>query len=445
MIDIVIFIFVIALIVLLTAKYNVHAFITLVFVSIIFGIIYCLYTTYRLIPELIVASITLGFGKTVARIGIIVVIGTILSVILEKTGAATRIAIAVLKVVGRENLHIAMNLTGYITGIPIFCDSGFVILSPIARALSKLSKASAVAVALALASGLYTTHALVPPTPGPLIAAELLNANMAKVICLGLPVSLFSSLVGFWLSVKLAPRISIVEKSFPEELPDVEDLPPLIPSLLPLVTPIVLLILGTYSTVLPSSITNLGIALSFLGSPLIAFTLALIMTIPLIKNMSIAEINDMINRGIKIAAAIIVITGAGGALGNIMEDSGIGYMLGSRLASLGLTGPLSLLMLFAIAAVLKIAQGSTTVALVTTPAIVSSMIPLLHVKPFLAVLAIAAGSMVVSHVNDSYFWIVVGLTGMDVRSGYKSLTLITLVQGLVSIALIILMSEVLAY
>ena len=424
-------IIVIFLIVIATTKFKIHPFLSLILAALIMGFI------SGMDANLIIQKLTAGFGGTLSSIGVIIAFGTIIGVYLEKSGGAMQIAQSVLKLIGERHSALAMNLTGFIVSIPVFCDSGFVILSRLNKALSKKTGIPLIVFAISLAAGLYATHVFVPPTPGPLAAAAALKADLGLVIALGLLVAFPVSLAGYiwarYISKKLDHSVSSDEIR-PEETP--KSLPGIGVSLAPILIPIILIALKSIADY-PTHPFGAGISydlLIFIGNPLTALLIGVLLSFILKDNKD--SHFDWTLSGLKEAGVIILITGAGGAFGSVLRAGGIGEVIGSALSNM----QVGILLPFVLAAVLKSAQGSSTVAIITTAAIVAPLLEFLglesEISKALTVLAIGAGAMTVSHLNDSYFWVVAQFSDMDTSTALKSQTLATLFQGLTGIIII---------
>ena len=422
---------VIFLIIIATTRFNLHPFLSLIFSALIMGFI------SGMDANLIIQKLTAGFGSTLSSIGVIIAFGTIIGVYLEKSGGAKQIAHSILKIIGEKHSALAMNITGYIVSIPVFCDSGFVILSRLNKALSKKTGVSLIVFAISLAAGLYATHVFVPPTPGPLAAAAALRANLGFIIILGLLVAFPVSLSGYvwakYIGKKLDHSVSKEEVTIegkPINLPRV-DL-----ALAPIIIPILLIALKSIADY-PTHPFGIGLTYElfiFIGNPLTALLIGVLLAF-MLKNNKDSHF-DWTLSGLKEAGIIILITGAGGAFGSVLRAGGIGEVIGSALSNL----QAGILLPFVLAAVLKSAQGSSTVAIITTSAIVAPLMQSLgldsEISKALTVLAIGAGSMTVSHLNDSYFWVVAQFSDMDTSTALKSLTFATLFQGLTGIIII---------
>ncbi len=396
--------------------------------------------------------ISKGFGDTLTSIGIVIVAGTIIGTILEKSGAAIKMAEVILKLVGDKRPTIAMSIIGYIVSIPVFCDSGFVILSSLNKTLAKKTKTSLVAMSIALSTGLYATHTLVPPTPGPIAAAANLKLdNLLLVIVIGMLVAIPAVITGNIFANKVASKYKSDEntvkdsRTYEEEVAKYGKLPTAWKAFSPIVMPIVFMALGSIAK-FPGNPFGEGAFKSFLvflGTPVNALILGVAFAFLLLPKFNEETLNGWIGEGLKSAAIILIITGAGGSLGGVIKATPIGTYIGESLQTLNV----GIFLPFIIAAALKTAQGSSTVALVTTSAIVFPLLPSMglatDIGKVLVVMAIGAGAMTVSHANDSYFWVVSQFGGMDVKTAYKAQTVATLLQGIVTILTVFILSLVL--
>lgn len=427
-------------IVLATAKFKVHPFIALIIAA--YGVAFA---SGMEVLE-IGATIRSGFGGILTYIGIVIILGTIIGKILEKSGAAIVMADTVLKIVGEKRPGLAMSIIGYIVSIPVFCDSGFVILNSLKKSLVKKSKASGVMMSVALATGLYATHTLVPPTPGPIAAAGNLGLEdqLGLVILVGIGISIVTMLAGYFYAKFAGKRLKSKEDTEALEM-DYEvikqsygKLPGTFKAFAPILIPIILITLGSIANfpTHPFGEAGLFTVFAFLGKPINALMIGFFFALALLPKFDKSTLTGWIGDGLNDAAQIIMITGAGGAFGTILKATPIGDYLGSSLSTLSI----GILVPFIIAAALKTAQGSSTVALVTTSALIAPLLPALGLATVLGkvltVMAIGAGAMTVSHANDSFFWVVTEFSGMDVKTGYRAQTLATLVQGLVTIVLV---------
>jgi GntP family gluconate:H+ symporter len=419
-------------IIVATTRLNLHPFLALLVAAFGYGV-FC----GRMSLEQVVQSVNAGFGGTIGYIGIVILAGAVIGTFLEKSGGAYALAESTLKMVGRKNVPLAMGIIGYIVSIPVFCDSAFVILSPLGRALSRKAKISLAASAVALSLGLYSTHTMVPPTPGPIAAAGLVGADLGLVILWGALVSIVALAAGWLFSIKIAARIHIdPEDGFTES--DVEtnvnDAPSALKSMIPILLPIILIVLKSIGDLKSQPFGESSIAdiVDFIGQPVVALLIGVFFAFLLPKKLDtrMLSASGWVGQAVIAAATIIIITGCGGAFGKVLQNSGISDVVGGYL---GRGAGLSIWLPFILAAAIKTAQGSSTVAIITTAGIIAPLLGTLGLETptakALVVVAIGAGSMVVSHANDSYFWVVTGLSGMTVKQGYKLQTLGTLIEG----------------
>jgi GntP family gluconate:H+ symporter len=383
-----------------------------------------------------------GFGSLLTYIGIVITLGTIIGVILEKSGAAVSMANFIISKIGRKHPEIALGLVGWVVSIPVFCDSGFVILSPLKKSIAKAAKSSMITMTVVLSVGLYASHTLIPPTPGPIAAAANLGIDntLGMVIIMGVIVSLFALAAGYFWAKFIGSKIddSVLELEVDEKLIEENygQIPSFMTAFLPIFIPILLIALGTIAN-LPSKPFGTGTfaeIILFTGKPTTSLFIGVLVCIPLIKNIKDQNFNQITAAGLKVAAPILLITAAGGSFGAAIKATPIVNYIGDNLQTLSL----GLMVPFLIAAALKTAQGSSTTSLVVTSGIVASLLPGLGLDSemgrVLTVMAIGAGAMTVSHSNDSYFWVVAETSGFDTATAYKTHTVASLCMGLASIA-----------
>jgi GntP family gluconate:H+ symporter len=426
----------IVLMVLMISKLKVHPFAALFTVALLMGL------ASGLSMMETVDTIAAGFGNTCRGIGIVILFGTIIGAMLEQSGAALTMADCVLKVVGPKRPALAMSVIGWIVSIPVFCDSGFVILSSLSKSLAKRSGVKMATMAIALSTGLYATHTLVPPTPGPIAAAETLRADLASVIWWGMVVTIPAALAGYFYAVTVGSKLEVENTeglTFEQLKAKYSRLPSPMKAFAPIIVPLILI--GISSVVkFPNVAAIIGKESvlyrfsNFIGQPMIALFVGVILCLFLAPKITEEVTSGWIGGGIKDGATIIMITAAGGSLGAIITATKVGTYIGATLAGyrLGIFLP------FIISAALKTAQGSSTVALTTTATIIYPLLESLGlaspIGAVLATLAIGCGSMVVSHANDSYFWVVTQFSNMKVSTAYKAQTVATLIEGVVGVA-----------
>ena len=430
-------------IVISSAKFKLHPFLGLIIAALFVGI-----ASGMPLAD-VVTNINEGFGGLMTSIGIIIVAGTIIGTILERSGAAYRMAEVVLRIVGPKHPQLAMSLIGYVVSIPVFCDSGYIILSSLQKSLAKRAAVPLATMAVALSTGLFATHTLVPPTPGPIAAAGNIGATnyLGTIIVIGLLVAIPVTLVGYLWAVYAGRKVVVPADNEPaldyeEVIKSFGKMPSTFKSFLPIVLPIALIAIGSIATMTMSADSSLTTLLVFFGSPTIALLCGVAAAFLLLPEMSETTLNDWIADSLKDAAPILLVTGAGGAFGTVIKNTSISDTLQNMDFS-SLTGALFLLVPFLIAAALKTAQGSSTASLVITSSLVAPMLVTMGVEgavPLaLVVMALGAGAMTVSHVNDSFFWVVTQFSGMDVKDAYKTHTVATLLQGLTALIISMLL------
>ena len=434
-----------------TAKLKWHPFLVLILSAFLVALF------YQVPLNTVAKTISDGFGGILGYIGLVIVFGTIIGLILEKTGAAIVMAETVIKVLGPRFPTLTMSIVGAVVSVPVFCDSGYIILNSLKETLAERLHVSSVAMSIALATGLYATHTFVPPTPGPIAAAGNLGleSNLGLVIMVGVVVTAVAVLAGWWWSnrfLNVAPdnidALDAPAATLPENMKtrdDYSSMPSATMAFLPIIVPIVLICLSSVAN-FPSAPFGSGTLtdiLVFIGNPLTALLIGLFLSFLLINTeQKTQQISDSISQGLVVAAPILLITGAGGAFGAMLKVTPIGDYLGTTLSALGL----GIFMPFIVSAALKTAQGSTTVALVTTSAMVAPLLDQIGLDSELGrvfcVMAIGAGAMTISHANDSFFWIVSQFSRMSVAQAYKAHSMATGIQGVTSIVFIWLLTLV---
>ena len=457
---IVCFVIAIILMIVMISKLKVHPFLALMSISLVLAIVAGI--DLSKIP----AMIGVGFSGTFKSIGIVIIFGTIIGTVLEKTGAALKLADMVVKLVGQRRPELAMLIMGWVVGIPVFCDSGFVVLNSIREALYKKISASPVAMSVALSGGLYASHVFIPPTPGPIAAAGTLGlgGNLLLVIIMGTVVSVPVLVAVYFFSKSIAKSVTISDKeadatitaSYEELLKKFGTLPSGFLSLAPIIMPIIFMAVGSVVDVLAKQgmldkAALLPKIFLFLGNPIIALAIGVIFCVFLLaETKKMREFDHITNESLKIAGPILFITAAGGVLGNVITEAGFVNFIkenASTIKAIGIFFP------FIISAVLKTAQGSSTVAIITTASIMgafsadNSLMQTLgftsEISAALCVMAIASGAMCVSHANDSYFWVVTNFSKMTADQGYRTQTAMTFIMGVVGMISVYILSLVL--
>ena len=440
--------FVIAIVVMILAisKWKVHPFLSIMGVSLVLALV-------AGIPLGQVADVVgAGFSGTFSSIGIVIILGTLIGSIMEQTGAAFKLADLVVKLVGKKNPELAIELMGWVVSIPVFCDSGFVILDPIRKALVKKTGTSSVAMTVALSAGLYISHVFIPPTPGPIAAASTLGIgdNLLLVMGIGALVSVFPLAAGLIYAKYIGKKVKSADetvsadevvKTYEELVAEYGKLPGGFNALSPIIVPIILMALGSIASMAKWTGFLFDIC-NFLGKPVIALavgTLCGIYQLASAKKMNIFY--NLTNDTLKTAGPILFVTAAGGVLGKVIASSSLVAFITENATILGSIG---IFFPFILAAILKTAQGSSTVAITTTAGIVAPLMATMGLDtPALAaltVMAIGAGAMTVSHANDSYFWVITNFGKMTPDQGYKTQTVMTLILGIASMVGIFILS-----
>ena len=417
-------------IIILTSRLKLKAFIALFLVS--------LFLAFTTLPaNTIVSTIKEGFGNTMASIGFLIILGAIIGITLDKTGGTLSIARYILSKTGENRSAPALGITGFITGLPIFCDSGFIILSGLAKSFSVKSKLAMPFMSTVLACSLYSVHCLIPPHPGALAAAGLLKVNIGHLIVIGTIFAVPGALAAYfwskWMTKgKNYPPAKEIE--IDTQLTH-DNLPSAFLSFLPIVVPLLLITFRSLFSLIDKGGQNLiSKIFYFPGEPIFALSIGVVLAMFLIKDKTIASMNSFFSEAIEKAGPILIVTAAGGMFGMVIKETGTGDAMGKLLAgtSIGLVVP------FLIAAVMKTAQGSSTVAIITTASFVAPMISMLGLDSewgrLFAMLSMGAGSMIVSHANDSYFWVVSNFSDIEPDTTLKVYSSSTLVMGLVVFA-----------
>ena len=448
-----VFVAVIALMIFSISKLKIHPFLSILGCALLLALIMGI--PLRSIADVIGK----GFSTIFASIGLVIILGTLIGLVLERSGAALTLAESVLRLLGKRHPQLAIMLIGWIVSIPVFCDSGFVIVNPIRKWMSRKSGVSSVTMTVALAAGLYVAHVFIPPTPGPVAAAGLvgLGDNLMLVILVGAALSIFPLAAAYIFANRVGKK---VHSSDEEEDVDIQEVvgdskkrPSTLLSILPIILPIVFMGAGSLVSVLKLEGTVADIFF-FLGKPVIALAVGVVCSLPLLryiaeekKEKSSQSLYGITENALRTAGPIVFITAAGAVLGQVIYDAGFVELIK---ANANVFSTLGILFPFIIAAILKTAQGSSTVAMTTTAGIMglfsssdSLMAALGMTTPLsaaLVVMAIGAGAMTVSHANDSYFWVVTRLGGLSVKDGYKTQTRATLIMGITSAIVLYLAS-----
>ncbi len=420
-----------ALLLFLCIKVKVNAFISLLSTALVMGMLAGMSGAET------IDAITSGFAKTIQSIGIVIIFGIMLGNLLDAAKGTNRMAFDTVRLVGQKRAGLAMAITGYMVSIPVFSDAAFVILTPLVKAIHKKTKIPLAILAVSLSAGLLATHVYVPPTPGPLAAAGLLGIDIGRAILYGAFGAFFMTLAG-WIFAELyfrnKPESFYTFREDYEEnvkddisLDDV-DIPGTLASFIPLVVPIVLILTKTTCAMIFAEGSPILNVTDFIGDSNVALAIgAVLAVITLGKRIGNKQVLKIIDKSLGDAGSIIFITAAGGALGQVLKVSGAGDSLAQMVLNTGLP---FILIPFAISGLLKVVQGSGTVAVTTAATLCAPIASTLGLDPILIFLASGAGARLCCHVNDSYFWVYTNCMGFDMKTGLKTLSVSNVVMSL---------------
>ena len=430
---------------LLVLKYKIHAFLSLIITSIVVGLITGMDFTK------IIESIEKGMGNTLGFVATVVGLGAIFGQLLEASGGAESIAHHLLNKFGWNKASWAMVITGFIIAIPVFLDVGFVILIPIIYALGRETKRSLLLYGIPLLAGLAVTHAFIPPTPGPVAVAQILDAQLGWIIIFGVIVGIPTAIVagpvfGKYISkkIKLSPPDYFTvdnQESKPEMYPSFRTI------VLIIALPLVLIIIQSVTEILYKNdvITNESIykITALVGHPFTALTIATLLALYVLgykKGFSKDKLSRLSAKALGPAGLIILVTGAGGVFKQVLIDSGVGEMLAENMKNSSLP---PIVLAYILAVIVRVTQGSNTVSMITAAGIMAPILPvfdLTQIQTALVVLSIASGATILSHVNDSGFWLVGKYLGMDEKQTLKSWTVMETIISVVGFAMVLLIS-----
>lgn len=424
----------IGLIFLLSIKFKVPAFFSLILASILAG--------FGLgIPATDIINLMKdGFGNIMKSLGFIIVLGTTLGIFMSYTGSSKVMAEFILRVVGEKNAALGLGITGLIIGLPVFCDSGYIVLNGLNLTVSRKSRTPLIITSVSLATGLLSVHCLIPPHPGAAAAAAALGVDFGKLMFAGIGIAIAAMLSGyFWArwAGKNFPDIAADEETKSEN--SGHD-PSVFRSFLPVLIPIFLIALKSFLSIDPAT-GNYGLKMiSFFGEPVVALSVGIFFAFINGNYKNKMQISELLTESIEKAGGILVIIGAGGAFGSVLSAGKIGEHVSHifPIASMGLLFP------FILTLIIKTAQGSSTVAIITASSIILPLLSALGLDSengrLLCVLSMGAGSMIVSQANDAYFWVIARFSRLEVNAMLKVYTMATLIMGLVSFSFIFLLS-----
>ena len=430
----------ILLIILLSSKYKYNTFYVLFVVAILVGIV----AQYS--GEDVIKNLKAGFGHTLEKIGLLIILGTTLGVILDKTKATISIANYILEKTGEKKAGIAITLIGFLIGLPIFCDSGFIVLSGLLHSLGKKVKNSEVFFTLCLAGSLYAVHCLVPPHPGITAAAGQMNVELGQTMIFGTLLSIPTTIIVYFWAKFAGKKYQELYIEQPEnEIIGVYSnnayLPNPLQSFLPIIIPILLISIKSIVLIDASIFSeNIVSLIKFMGEPVMALFVGIILSISLFRKIDKIEINHLLENAIEKAGPILAIIAIGGAFGEIIKMLDLGKVFGEILVEnkLGLLIPFLLTVLF------KTAQGSSTVAIISSTSIILPLLPSLGLDSEwgrqITLMSMGAGSMMVSHANDAYFWVVTRFGNLNTNLSIKSYSTMTFLMGISTFLMILLVN-----
>lgn len=423
----------IGILLLLIIRFKINPFLSLLLVSILTGI------GVNMPLAEISSNIGQGFGNTMQGIGIVIGLGIMLGKILSESGATTVVANLLLKRFGGKNASLAMTITGLIVSIPVFFDAAFVILVSLAKNISRLSKIPVITLTSSLAIGLIVSHNMIIPTPGPVDVGTSLGVNLGNFALWSILIAIPAVLVGGWLySLYLGKTVSVENKddnSTREE--DVLAQPSASLSFFILLLPIMLILLGSFIALLLEGESFLKSSLLFIGNKNTALLITVFVSIFFLKKHIGKSTNQLILEAAESSGMILLITGAGGAFGYIVAMSGIGEYIVNALTSMNIS---ILATGFLLAAILRAALGSSTVALITASSILAPLVTDTEVSHLSLAISICLGGLCLSLPNDSGFWVVSRFSGLTITQTLRSWTLGSTITGVVGFILVLILN-----
>jgi gluconate:H+ symporter, GntP family len=430
----------ILLIILLSSKYKFNTFYVLFIVAILVGL------TAQFSGEEVVKNLKAGFGHTLEKIGLLIILGTTLGVILDKTNATISIANYILEKTGDKYAGIAITLIGFIIGLPIFCDSGFIVLSGLLYSLSKKVKDSQVFFTVCLAGSLYAVHCLVPPHPGITAAAGQMGVELGQTMILGTFLAIPATIIAYFWGKYAGKKYQYLYQETTNLQTDNINLSSLIlpnplHSFLPIIIPIALIsfksLMLLNASIFPESLLGL---IKFIGEPITALFIGILLSLTLFKKIEKNHLNSLLESAIEKAGPILAIIAIGGAFGEIIKMLDLGKVFGETLTQYHV----GLLIPFLLTVIFKTAQGSSTVAIISSASIIFPLLPSLGLDSEwgrqITLMSMGAGSMMVSHANDAYFWVVSRFANLNTDLALKSYTIMTVLMGLTTFLMVCIMN-----
>jgi GntP family gluconate:H+ symporter len=431
------------LLLIMITYFKINPFVTLMIVSVFLGV------AAGMPFDKVLVSIQAGMGNTLGFIAIVLGLGTMLGKMLEESGGAERIAKTLISLFGLKKVHWAMMIVAFIVGIPVFFQVGVVLLIPLVFTIAKETGISLLKVGLPLVAGLSIVHGLVPPHPAAMAAVDIFKADVGKTILYSLIVGLpAAAIAGPLYASFISKRMRTV--GVPEVFADQikagredHEMPGFSITVLTILLPVLLMMLATIADITMDRTTQLFAILKFIGSPFIALLLALLFafyTFGFHRNFNLAQIGKFCDQSLPAMATILMVIGGGGAFNKVLLDSGIGNEIAKMASTFGLS---PIMLAWSIAAMIRIATGSSTVSMMTAAGIVAPLVATQGgVSKEIIVLAVGSGALVLSHVNDAGFWIVKEYFGMSVIETLKTWTVLETILSVSSLVFILLLSKV---
>ncbi|MGV8920418.1 MAG: GntP family permease [Pseudomonas sp.] len=426
--------------VLLITRFKIHPFVALTLASGFLGL------TSGMPVDKVMKSFQDGFGGVLGFVGILLALGTMLGKLMADSGGADQIARTLVRVFGRDRVHWAMMFSAFLVGIPLFFEIGFVLLIPLVFIVARSTGLSVVKIGIPLLAGLSAVHGLVPPHPGPLLAIGIFNADIGKTIFYGLIVALPTAMIagpiyGKWISKYIpgTPSQELMDQIAKES--NTENLPGFGITLVTILLPVFLMLLKTLADIVVPDGNVIRVWMDLIGHPITALLAALLLafyTFGAARGFNRQQIMKLLDQSLAPVAAIVMIVGAGGGFKQMLVASGVGDVIGHMAVQAQIS---PILLAWLVAAVVRIATGSATVATITGAGIVAPVVGLIPgVNRELLVLATGAGSLILSHVNDAGFWLVKQYFNMTVAETFKTWTAMETILSVVGLIFIMLLS-----
>jgi GntP family gluconate:H+ symporter len=425
----------VGVIILLTTRFKVPAFFALLAACLLVG------TGVEFPLTQTVDVMKTGFGN-IMKSRLVIALGTTLGVLLEYTGSTAVMANSLLKMLGAHLAPLAMSITGFIVGLPIFCDSGYIVLSGLNRSMAKRTRISVATMSVSLATGLYAVHCLVPPHPGASAAATTIGVDFGKLILIGALVALPAMIVGNLWAGYAGKKYNDVAEDGIEEAATAGTMPSLLSACLPVFVPIILIALKSF-LITGGKAPGWLAAVNALGDPVVALLVGVLLAFTCKQGWTKNELQKLLHESVEKAGGILMIIGMGGAFGAILAATRIGEHFGQSVA----LGSMGIFFPFLLTSVLKTAQGSSTVAIITASSLVLPLLPALGLDTetgrLLCVLSMGAGSMMISHANDAYFWVIAKFSGLETKTMLRVYSVASLLMGLTTLGIVYLLSKIL--